>query len=215
MATPDWGTYQQVQQRVGSGRGTKADYQFLREFDFGDPMEFVEDGFNPYALTGRASAYTPGGTISLEPGAVRARYGYDPSDLSTGGFQKLQDAWATVTGNLAAAPGSGAFSTAVPERNVVWQDYAKASRSFYNAQQAGSAAATQTQVLQGRALSNQQRSMMRNAGAFFEDLKEKSEADVNIGSNIPSTKKPKRTSRSTPAATARSRMVVRAPGINI
>lgn len=208
MATTDWDKYAKVQKRVGAGKGSKADYKFLQEFDFGDPMSFTGEGFDPYALAGAKEGY-------LQAEEVRKRYDYDPTDLSAAGYEKTLNAWATASGNVAGAAGSGVFTSAVPERNVVWQDYAMASRNYFNAQSAGNSASTQTQILQGRMRDNAMKDLIRGKGAFFENLKESSEADVRIGSNVQSQRRPKKTSTSVNAATARSKTLIRAPGINI
>lgn len=209
-------TYDQYLHTYAPALGTQGAYSTYRTavndlIKFGVPTgaDFSE-AYDPWAHGG-----SPGKFVT----------GVDLSDLSQGAVDAALSRYVEAEGKVAgytvlpkSAPRDDVLSSALYDigvRNALYKDYTLLQNAFGNAQAAAGSAGVQTQALQNRMRDNMQKDLIRGKGAFFENLKENSEADVRIGSNVQSQRRPKKTSRSTNAATARSKVLVRAPGINI
>lgn len=214
MAT-DWASlaaeYRGVNEQVYSGKKV-GNYQALRENLKSDSYlpdigTFDPVAFDPYAHlsdTTRRSAERRGYSI-YQAGST------DYGGISQASLDKAQAAYVEAAGALGGAPvNSYSFDAALANRNARYKDYAELSKQFYNSLQSQGSAELQTKALQGK-----MRDLIKGQQAEFFEFDDIAGADVRIGSNIKDQRAKKRTSTSTDARTARSKTVVRAPGINI
>ncbi len=192
---------------------------FLQQGNYLPDMQtFDPAGFDPWAhvrgtRTGdKLIANTTADDVYKRLGMERV----SPENLSQAEFDKAQQNYITAVQRLFVDDPKnpliaiGDNPVRIAERNILYADYADLGKRFMNSQSAAGSASRQTLSLQ-----NKMRGLIKGQGNFFENLKESAEADVRIGSNVQSQRRAKKTSRSTNAATARSKVLVRAPGINI
>lgn len=199
-----------------------------------DPLTWNASGFSataPKDYVKKTYGYDISKSASdLSSAAVAAKYGYDPKDLSDAGYEKMKQAWSKAYADfeVAAAPQwhwqtspisvqqarDEAAAIAATRRNLVWQDYAAATKQYFNAKTAGTLAEIEAGKLRRKQFDQMRKIATEGNEEASEDQKPTGKASVLIGSNIPERRQ-KRTSTSRDAGTARAKVKVQAKGINI